>query len=135
MASRRRLRIATLAFSPSCDHLDQVLAALLGQGRHRHADQFALVDGLRPRSESRMAFSTLATIGFSQGCTPMVRASIRVTLATWVIGTGSRSSRPDVIQDAGVGAAGAHLAEVGLERLEGLLHLVFGGLFESGIMP
>jgi hypothetical protein len=34
-----------------------------------------------------MAFSTLATMGFSHGWTPMVRASIRVTLATCVIAT------------------------------------------------
>ena len=42
--------------------------------------------GFRPRSLSRMAFSILAPMPFSQGWTLMVRASISDTLATWLIG-------------------------------------------------
>ncbi|MNW06369.1 hypothetical protein D3C71_2027610 [compost metagenome] len=44
-------------------------------------------EGFRPRSLSRMAFSTLAAMLFSQGCTLSVRESCRDTLATWVNGT------------------------------------------------
>ena len=43
-------------------------------------------EGLRPRSESRIAFSIAPAIFFSNGVTPMVRASSSVTLATWLIG-------------------------------------------------
>ena len=35
-----------------------------------------------------MAFSIVLAIFFSHGVTPMVRASIRVMLATWVSGVG-----------------------------------------------
>ena len=67
--------------------LDQLLAALLGQRRHRHADRCRpTVAGFSPRSESRIAFSIAWTIFFSHGWTPMVRASTSVTLATWLIG-------------------------------------------------
>ena len=44
-------------------------------------------DGLRPRSDSRIAFSIFCPMPFSQGCTLIVRASSRVTLATWLSGT------------------------------------------------
>ncbi len=47
------------------------------------------VAGLRPRSESRIAFSITGTIFFSQGWTAMVRASASVMLAHWVIGSGA----------------------------------------------
>ena len=43
--------------------------------------------GFRPRSLSRMAFSILAPMPFSQGWTLIVRASSSDTLATWLIGT------------------------------------------------
>jgi hypothetical protein len=38
----------------------------------------------------------------------------------------------DVVQDAGVGAAGANLAEIGAQGLDGFLHLVLGGLLDVG---
>ena len=44
--------------------------------------------GFNPRSESRIAFSTACTIFFSKGVTPIVRASISVIFATWLIGVG-----------------------------------------------
>jgi hypothetical protein len=43
--------------------------------------------GFRPRSLSRMAFSIFAPMPFSQGCTLIVRASSRATLATCDKGT------------------------------------------------
>ena len=43
--------------------------------------------GFSPRSLSRIAFSILAPMFFSQGCTLMVRASSKATLATWDNGT------------------------------------------------
>jgi hypothetical protein len=46
------------------------------------------VAGLRPRSASRIALSTAWIIFFSKGATAMVRASISVTFATWLIGVG-----------------------------------------------
>ncbi len=48
-----------------------------------------LVAGLRPRSDSRIAFSTTDTIFFSHGWTPMVRASTSVTLAICVSAVGA----------------------------------------------
>ena len=42
--------------------------------------------GFRPRSDSRIAFSILAPMPFSQGCTLIVRESSKDTLATWLIG-------------------------------------------------
>jgi len=47
-----------------------------------------MVAGFNPRSASRMALSITATIFFSQGVTPMVRASINDTFATWLSGVG-----------------------------------------------
>jgi hypothetical protein len=35
-----------------------------------------------------------------------------------------------VIQNAGMGSPGAHLGQIGLERFQGLLHLLFGGFFK-----
>jgi hypothetical protein len=43
--------------------------------------------GFKPRLESRMAFSTAAAMLLSYTFTPMVRASSRVTFATWLTGT------------------------------------------------
>ena len=80
------------------------------------------VAGLRPRSESRIAFSITGIIFFSHGCTVIVRASASVTLAHLA----ERHRRAvvvdvDVIEQAGVRAAGADLAEVVLQRLDRLL--------------
>ena len=46
-----------------------------------------MLAGFRPRSLSRMAFSILAPMPFSQGCTLIVRASISATFATCDSGT------------------------------------------------
>jgi hypothetical protein len=46
------------------------------------------VAGLRPRSESRIAFSIGAIIFFSHGCTGDRAASDSVTFAHWLIGIG-----------------------------------------------
>lgn len=55
---------------------------------HQDLEQRVRNGGFREdRSLSRMAFSTLADMLFSQGCTLMVRASSRFTLATWDSGT------------------------------------------------
>ena len=43
--------------------------------------------GFKPKSLSRMAFSILAAMFFSHGCTPMVRESISDRLATCDSGT------------------------------------------------
>ena len=45
------------------------------------------VVGVRPRLEPRMAFSTTATMVFSNGVMVSERASATATLATWVKGT------------------------------------------------
>ena len=85
--SRRILRTATLAVSASWrttlirSFLRSSVSA--GIGTRIMSPETA---GLSPRSESRIAFSTTCTIFFSQGWTAMVRASARVTLATWLIG-------------------------------------------------
>eukprot|EP01139_Manchomonas_bermudensis_P005822 Amastigsp_a175776_3.p1 type:complete len:251 gc:universal Amastigsp_a175776_3:890-138(-) len=88
LASRRRLRIATLACSPSArTTLVSSLrrsSVMAGMGTRIRSPWVA---GLRPRSESRMAFSILAPMPFSHGDTLMVRASSSDTLATWLIGT------------------------------------------------
>jgi hypothetical protein len=86
-ASRRTLRTAILAASPSlCTTLMSSLRRSSVNGgigtRIRSPD----VAGLRPRSASRIAFSTTGIIFFSHGCTPIVRASARVTLATCASG-------------------------------------------------
>src|SRR2546421_2809159 len=89
MASRRRLRTATRAFSASwrttliSSFLRSSVSA--GIGTRTVSPEAA---GFRPRSESRIAFSIACAIFFSKGVTPMVRASISVTLATWLIGVG-----------------------------------------------
>jgi hypothetical protein len=66
--------------------LGELLAPLLGEQRHRHADRLARRRGFSPRSELRIALSTAWIIFFSNGTTPMVRASISVIFATWLIG-------------------------------------------------
>ena len=68
---------------------------------------------------------------FSQGWTLIVRASSRVTLATWLIGT-MRAVVLDVhlVEQAGVGAAGADLLQVALERLDRPGHLLLGRLLD-----
>jgi len=45
-----------------------------------------MLAGFRPRLASRIAFSTAGNSFFSKGATPIVRASSRVTLATWFSG-------------------------------------------------
>src|SRR6185503_3548188 len=87
MASRRMLRTATLAFSPSC-------FTILVISRRRSSVSGGIgtrmtspeVAGFTPRSESRMAFSTAWTIFLSHGWIWMVRASASVTFATCGIG-------------------------------------------------
>src|SRR6185437_3127976 len=88
IASRRMLRTATFAFSPSC-------FTILVSSRRRSSVSGGIgmrttspeVAGFTPRSESRIAFSTTCTIFFSNGWIAMVRASARVTFATWFNGT------------------------------------------------
>jgi hypothetical protein len=87
MASRRRLRTATRAFSASC--FTTLINSLrrssvsAGIGTRMVSPELA---GFSPRSESRIAFSIGWVIFFSKGVTPMVRASIRITLATCASG-------------------------------------------------
>src|SRR5260364_444916 len=45
------------------------------------------LEGFRPRSDSRIAFSITGMIFLSHGITPIVRASISVKFAAWEIGT------------------------------------------------
>ena len=45
-----------------------------------------ILEGFKPKSLSRIAFSIFAPMPFSQGCTPTVRESIMDKLATWLIG-------------------------------------------------
>ena len=88
-ASRRRLRIATLLSSPW-------LLTIFVRSRRRSSVSAGIgtrmmspvVDGFRPRSDSRIAFSTFWIIGFSHGCTLIVRASSSDRFATWLSGTG-----------------------------------------------
>src|SRR5690606_18753852 len=89
LASRRRLRTATLASSPSPRTTlvrSRRRAAVSGGMGTRMLSPMEM--GFRPRSDSRIAFSTVAAICFSQTCTLSVRASTTVTLATWFTGTG-----------------------------------------------
>ena len=88
LASRRRLRMAILAFSPS-ERTILVISlrrsSLIGGiGTRIRSPMLA---GFRPRSLSRMAFSIFAPMPFSHGCTLMVRASSSDTLATCDSGT------------------------------------------------
>jgi hypothetical protein len=74
-------------------------------------------EGFRPRSDSRMAFSILAPMPFSQGCTLIVRASSRRHVGH-LADRHHRAVVVDVhlVQDARVGAAGADLVQFVLER-------------------
>ncbi|MNR38848.1 hypothetical protein D3C85_1569850 [compost metagenome] len=89
LASRRRLRTAILASSPS-------LRTTLVRSRRRSSVRAGIGTrmvspmemGFKPRSDSRIAFSIGPAICFSYGCTLIVRASTRFTLATWPTGTG-----------------------------------------------
>mmetsp|Transcript_10610 Transcript_10610/g.43394 ORF Transcript_10610/g.43394 Transcript_10610/m.43394 type:complete len:538 (+) Transcript_10610:732-2345(+) len=83
LASRRRLRTATLASSPALrTTLVRSLRRSSVSGGIGTRIRSPWADGFRPRSLSRMAFSILAPMPFSQGWTEMVRASSSVTLAT-----------------------------------------------------
>ena len=88
LASRRRFRVAILAFSPSLRAslvISLRRSSLIGGiGTRMRSPMLA---GFRPRSLSRMAFSILAPMPFSQGCTLIVRASISATFATCDSGT------------------------------------------------
>src|SRR4051812_8851893 len=89
MASRRRLRTATRAFSASC--FTTLISSLRrssvseGIGRRMVSPE---VEGLSPRSDSRIPFSIVGMSFFSKGVTPIVRESRSVILATWLIGVG-----------------------------------------------
>ena len=87
-ASRRKLRIAILPFSPSVRAslvISLRRSSLMGGIGTRIKSPMEA--GFRPNSLSRMAFSILAPMPFSQGCTLMVRESIKDTLATCDKGT------------------------------------------------
>src|SRR5450830_693895 len=89
LASRRILRTAIFASSASLlTSLTISLRRSSVNGGVGTRIMSPCADGFRPRSASRMAFSMVLAIFFSYGCTPMVRASIRVTLATWVSAVG-----------------------------------------------
>src|SRR5712664_488366 len=87
IASRRRLRTATRAFSASCRTtlISSLRRSSVSTGIGTRTVSPAAA-GLRPRSESRIAFSIACASFFSKGVTPMVRASSSVTLATWLSG-------------------------------------------------
>src|SRR5688572_18570152 len=89
IASRRRFRTATRAFSASCfTTLMSSLRRSSVSGGIGSRIVSPLVVGFKPRSASRIAFSTVVMSFFSNGVTPMVRASRRITLATWLSGVG-----------------------------------------------
>ena len=88
LASRRRLRVAIFAFSPSVRTslvISLRRSSLIGGSGTRIRSPIEA--GLRPRSLSRMAFSILAPMPFSQGWTLIVRESSSDTLATCDSGT------------------------------------------------
>ena len=87
LASRRMLRIATFASSPSpCTTLARSLRrSSVSAGMLRRITVPA-VFGVRPRSEARIAFSTGPTICFSHGVMVIERASVTATLATCASG-------------------------------------------------
>src|SRR5471032_1209644 len=90
LASRRMLRTAILASSASpLTSLTISLRRSSVSGGVGTRIWSPCDEGFRPRSASRMARSMAAAIFFSNGCTPMVRASIRVTLATCVSAVGA----------------------------------------------
>src|SRR5690606_21342274 len=86
-ASRRMLRIATLAFSPSpCTCLDSSLRRSSVRAGRLIRITVPAVFGVRPRSELMVAFSAAETICFSHGVMVSERASVTATLATGVSG-------------------------------------------------
>ncbi len=89
MASRRRLRTATRAFSASCftTLISSLRRSSVSSGIGTRTVS-PCVAGLSPRSDSRIALSAAWIIFLSKGVTPMVRASSSVTLATWLRGVG-----------------------------------------------
>ena len=106
--------------------LDQIAAALLGQGREDQTDRAAVVLGI----DAQIGGEDRLLDGLEQACVP--------GLDQQGAGIGRGDGRHlqkgrvhavvadgDGIEDGGVGAARADCAEVGRERVAGLLHLAF----------
>src|ERR1043166_1617419 len=112
-------------------HLDEVLAALLGERRHRHPHRLALRRGIEP--EVGVADRLLDRPGHlllerrhadgarvdQRHLGDLVDRHLRAVVVD-----------RDVVEDAGVRAPGAHLGEIRLERLDALVHLLVGCFFQ-----
>jgi len=86
-ASRRTLRTAIFAASASlCTTFVNSLRRSSVSGGIGTRIVSPEVAGFKPRSASRIAFSTTGIIFFSHGCTPIVRGSASVTFATCASG-------------------------------------------------
>jgi len=117
-------------FGLALDHLGQVAAAFFGQRRHRHADHVAIggrvqaqvgvTDGFFHLGD-HVFFPDLHADGARVDQGDVAHLIHRGGVAVVV--------HHHVIEQAGVGAAGAHLGQVGLEGVQGFLHLAFGLFF------
>ena len=115
------------------DDLDELLAPLLGQRRHRNADDVA--GGRRIQAEVGVAdrlFDHRDHLLLPRLHRDRSRVGERDVRAL-----ADRHRRAvvvdlDVIEEARVRAAGADLAEVVLQRLDRLLHLLLGGFLDVG---
>ena len=75
-------------FQPVVNHLDQITAAFFGQRRQVQANSFAIVVGVSPRSEARIACSIALRVEASKGRISSERGSGTLMLANCTSGVG-----------------------------------------------
>src|SRR5574340_78180 len=119
------------AFGFVAHHLDQVAAAFFRQCGHRHPDDVAV--SRRIQAEIAVAYRLFDLAdhvvfvrlhaegsGVDQRDTGHLRHRSRATVVV----------DHHVIENTGVGASGAYLRQIVLQRLQRLAHLLFGGLLD-----
>src|SRR5438105_9226152 len=121
--------LGLFAFVPR--HLGELAAAFFGQCRHRHAQQVAL----RRRVQAEIRFADrLLDLG-AHALFPRLDAD-RAGVEQGDVGDLTDRQRRAVvvdmhlIEDAGVGAPGAQLPELVLQRFDAAPHLCFGALLD-----